>query len=108
MVIRYLPPPEPEEKLPTQPTEMQTQLLNRTQGSSYLLQLPREYHPGRPFPVLIVMGPGTESVKDSLNRWLEPAEKYGFILVALDWSLGGKRPGYAYSVEEHGLVLDTV
>lgn len=108
MVIRHLPPPEPEEKISNQPTEMQTNLFNRTQGSAYLLQLPREYHPGRPFPVLIVMGPGTESVKDSLTRWLKPAEEHGFILVALDWSLGGKRPGYAYSVEEHGLVLDTV
>jgi pimeloyl-ACP methyl ester carboxylesterase len=55
-------------------------------GMSYYLKLPPEYHHGRPYPVLIVLGGAsldTESVFGSLCR---EADRNGYILLAPDWT----------------------
>jgi pimeloyl-ACP methyl ester carboxylesterase len=108
LIIRHLPPPEPEETLPTETAELQTNLPGRAQPVNFVLRLPKEYQHGRSYPVLLVLNAGTETAQNTLQRWLEPAQKHGYILVAVDWTEGGKRQGYGYTAAEHALVLDTL
>jgi predicted esterase len=80
-----------------------------TNGGSYLLQLPPDYHPLHSYPVLMVFHSGREKPGETLKRFSEDAAKHGFILVAPLWA--GEKPfksAYKYSSKEHTLVLDTL
>jgi hypothetical protein len=106
-VIATLPPPEPLVIPGTGPIERKAAPVAGSRGPTYRLQLPPEYHSGRPYPVLIALGNAGESSKTMLERWGEAAAKYGYILAAPDWDLGmGGR--YLYTAEEHAAVLDAL
>jgi predicted esterase len=106
-LIGFLPPPEPEAKLSTDPVEMQ--VPGRHRGPSYLVQLPPEYQHGRPYgyPVLFVLHQGGERPKDMLNRWKDLAAQHGYILVAPEWERG-LRATYGYTAEEQAAVVDVL
>jgi pimeloyl-ACP methyl ester carboxylesterase len=106
-LISALPPPEPPEKFTTVPVARQAPAVFGTRGAVYAVQLPPEYHPGRPYPVLIALHNGGETAKNMLERWGEQAAKNGFILAAPDWNYG-QGPTYLYTSEEHAAVLDTL
>ena len=97
--------------LPKDPTEIQTIPIEApdSEGGSYLLQLPPDYHPLRPHPVLILLHSGRDKPDEMLRRFSDEAAKQGFILVAPHWA--GKaffKARYQHSVAEHRLVLDTL
>jgi hypothetical protein len=100
-MLSMLPPPRAEAKLPQGVTE---QKLN---GITYTLQLPREYHHGRAYPVLFVLHDAKETTADMVKRWADLAGREGYILVAPHWqqTAGGN---YAYSEAEHDTVLKTL
>jgi predicted esterase len=106
-LISFLPPPEAEAKVSTEPVEMQ--VLGRHRGPSYVLQLPPEYQLGRPngYPVLFVLHQGGERPRAMLDRCKELAAKHGYILVAPAWEKG-LRGTYSYSTEEHAAVVDVL
>jgi pimeloyl-ACP methyl ester carboxylesterase len=108
-VISLLPPIAPEEKLSTDLIPLETNLpQGGRKGVEYIVQLPREYHHGRPFPVLMVLHQGVEKPADALTRWLDMAHQHGYILVAPKWAGNAIRPSYNYSTEEHAVVLDSL
>jgi pimeloyl-ACP methyl ester carboxylesterase len=88
-----------------EPVEMKARPASGTREVAYMLQLPPEYHPGRPYPLLIALRNGGESARSMMDRWGEYAGKYGFILAAPEWGVGGT---YLYTAEEHAAVLDTL
>jgi pimeloyl-ACP methyl ester carboxylesterase len=107
-LIGSLPPPEPPARLPTGHVQMKTNVpWGRAKGVDYLLQLPLEYHGGRPFPVLIVLHQAGEKPRDMLARWAEAARQHGYILVAPEWEqgVGGT---YNHTPEEHAAVLEVI
>jgi predicted esterase len=101
-IIRTLPPVEADKQLPDKVVE------RKTDGATYLLQLPPEYRHGRAYPLLIVLHQAGESPREMMDRWAEPAAKNGYILVAPEWQQGGVGGSYTYSEREHIVVLSTL
>lgn len=107
LLISTLPPPDAEEKPPVGVAEMEVKTPSRRKSVPYLLQLPPEYHPGRPYPVLLVLSHSEEKARVMLDRFSEQAADHGFILAAPDWSAGlGK--SYGHTVDEQTLVFDVL
>ncbi len=72
----------------------------------YALQLPPEYHPGRAYPVLIVLHNAGEKHTEAMARWSAEGQRRGFILAAPVW--GTEEQSYGYSAEEHATVTELV
>ncbi len=106
-LIRYLPPPDPEDPLPKPGAELSTDLPGQTQSLKYLIQLPPEFTLSRAYPVLLVLHQTGEKPLDMLQRWSYLAAKHGYILVAPEWE-AGLGSGYGYTAEEQGVVLNVL
>jgi pimeloyl-ACP methyl ester carboxylesterase len=102
-LIRYLPPPEPPEKLGPLPLKLTGRPADGGKGAEYLLQLPPEYSPYRSYPVLIVLHKAGEKPAQALEHWKDLGARYGFLLAAPTW---GGNTGYHYSASEHAAALD--
>jgi hypothetical protein len=87
--------------------EMKAHPAFGTREVTYTLLLPPEYHPGRAYPVLVALHNGGETGKAMIDRLGETAGRYGFILAAPNWPVGGSGT-YLYTAEEHAAVLDTL
>ena len=100
-MISLLPPPRAEAKLPQGVT------VQKFDGVTYTLQLPREYHHGRRYPLLFVLHDANEKPGDMIARWADLAAREGYILAAPHWqqAMGA---GYGYSEAEHDTVLKTL
>jgi pimeloyl-ACP methyl ester carboxylesterase len=108
-LIRFLPPPEPEEKLGTTPVELRTKLPeSKGEPQTYVVQLPPEYTHSRPYPVLFVLHQAGQKPSDMLELWSDLAARHGYILVAPSWgdSLGNE--GYNFTGESHAAVVDVL
>jgi pimeloyl-ACP methyl ester carboxylesterase len=103
-MLPFLPPVQPYDRINTAPFRLETSDPDGQGDSTYLVQLPPEYHHYRPYPVLIVLHQGDEKPLDMLNRWSQIAAENGYILVAPEWN-GGKGMTYGYSAREHATVL---
>jgi predicted esterase len=110
VIARLLPYLPPVEAYPTPRSGVPLELFGRSpdgvKNVRYLLQLPAEYHPMYPYPLLIVLHRGQEKPEEMLARWAPLADRYGFLLAAPAW---GERLGYGnyrYTAQEHATVLD--
>jgi pimeloyl-ACP methyl ester carboxylesterase len=104
-LIRLLPPPDPPFKLASRPVRLVSQTPEGANASAYEVQVPPEYSPQRPCPVLIVLHRAGEAPVQLLKKWSELADRHGFILAAPDWA-PGRETGYYYSEQEHAAVLN--
>lgn len=80
-------------------------------GGTYHVQLPPDYHHQRAYPVLILLHSGRDTADETLERFSEEAAKYGFILVAPQWTgKGGLFKGNKVQpgAKQQQLVLDTL
>jgi enterochelin esterase-like enzyme len=105
-MIPYLPPPEPPAKPVVSTAEFVAESYRGGRAATkYSVQLPPEYHPSRPWPVLVVLHQTDEGPKDAMQRWAAEAARNGYILAAPAWQ---SAPGatYEYSADEHNTVLD--
>jgi hypothetical protein len=94
--------------LPVMRFELQATLpWTPRRGPNYHLQVPPEYHPGRQYPVMIVLHELGERPVDLFNRWSSLAAQHGYILAAPEWQ---RAPGigYTYTSEEHRAVLEVI
>lgn len=101
-ILRKLPPPDAPSTLPVKGATLQA-----PNGTSYVIQLPRGYHPGRAWPVMMVLHSSAEKPAEALDRWSDLAAQNGYILVAPRWAKGFKVE-YQYTAVEHAAVLDTL
>jgi predicted esterase len=76
-------------------------------GATYQLQLPPEYHPGRNYPVLLVLRQVGEKAPDVIAHWGAFAAQHGYFLVVPDWDRGLDR-GYQYTSDEHRAVTEVL
>lgn len=74
-------------------------------GGSYMVQVPQQYDPAIPAPVIIVLGSVVEKPADTMIRWREQANREGYILAVPTWAEGAPPTKYQYSVKEHENVL---
>jgi dienelactone hydrolase len=102
-LIATLPPADPWGQVGGAAVALKT---DGGRGTTYTLKLPPEYHPGRPYPVLIALHHAGEGGKDMMERWADHAAKYGYVLAAPEWGPGVSF--YSYTPEEHATVLDTL
>jgi pimeloyl-ACP methyl ester carboxylesterase len=108
-LIGFLPPPAAETELGAEPMtfHLKGKEGGRSDERSYVVQLPPEYHPGRAYPVVLVLHPHREKPGLSLSRIATVAGEHGYIAVAPEWT----RPledEYGYTGEEHAAVLDVL
>jgi pimeloyl-ACP methyl ester carboxylesterase len=103
-IIRLLPPTSPNtDKLDSVgPTKL------ATDEGEYYLQLPPEYNPNRPYPVLLLLQSHREGAEVLIKRWQFEAARHGFILAAPLWGGKSVQPKYEYTTAEHAVVLDTL
>jgi pimeloyl-ACP methyl ester carboxylesterase len=67
------------------------------------VKLPPEYHHGRTYPVLIVLGSSNFDVEGILDSLAYESDRHGYILVAPDWS--NRFPnGWQFDGEDHWYV----
>jgi hypothetical protein len=104
-MLPFLPPPEPPAMTVSEETEFTADSMRGGRQVHYWAKLPPEYHPGRPWPVLIIAHMSSETPKEAIARWAEQAERNGYILAAPDWeSIPGA--AYQYTADEHNVILD--
>lgn len=72
------------------------------------VQLPPGYHPGKKWPLLVVLHGTGEKPAEHLARWGQRAGEEGYVVIAPHWEIGGPKSGYAYSPKEHDVVLDSI
>lgn len=103
-LISLLPPAKPDDS-----TGLKL-IKRRAAGpreTDYWVQLPLDYFPGRPYPVVIVLNSENQRPQDIIEWYRQEAVMNGFILVAADWS-GGTFGPYVYSAAEHERVLEVL
>jgi pimeloyl-ACP methyl ester carboxylesterase len=111
-IIALLPPVEAElidsaEKEP-RPQERRTQLPGVSRPSvPYWIQVPPEYRPGRPYPLLVVLHDDDERPQRILDRFRPEAMRRGYVVVAPEWGPGFGGP-YRYEEEERQRILDVI
>ncbi|MER3414705.1 MAG: hypothetical protein C4297_00625 [Gemmataceae bacterium] len=83
-LLAYVPAPDP---LPARADRTYRFSLPGSQREhEALVVLPPEYHPARPYPLILLLpAPGTE-LEDAVEPWQAWAGRYGFILAALRWA----------------------
>lgn len=116
-IISLLPPAEPENllvrsgSLVSDGNRVPPELYKRTttptgehpSGVPYYIKLPPEYHHGRAYPVLMVLGAPNFPVESILGSLTYEADRNGYILLAPDWTNQfGK--GWEWKGEQHGQV----
>jgi pimeloyl-ACP methyl ester carboxylesterase len=106
-IIPFLPPVQPYERINTAPFRLEAPDFDGQGDSTYLVQLPPEYHHYRPYPVLIVLHQGDEKPLDMLKRWSDLAAENGYILVAPEWNTS-RGITYSYSAKEHATVTSAL
>jgi pimeloyl-ACP methyl ester carboxylesterase len=106
-LVSSLPPPEAEGN--PGPTPHPCRITAPATGGRgrYWLQLPPEYRPNRPYPVLLVLREGHETSEDALKRWAPYAARDGYILAAPAWG-NDLDPNYDYDGSQQPIVLDTL
>jgi hypothetical protein len=101
-LISTLPPVTPAKETDTEPV-MRLAPAGR-KPVQYHVQLPPEYSPNRPYPVLVALHEGGEKATNMLERWRSAAADNGIIVVAPEWEQGNAGV-YTYSEAEHQAVL---
>jgi len=100
-LIQHLPPPEPPEKISSEPM-----LIQAVDGPAYIVQLPPEYNPHRPYPVLMLLHAASDDPRKMLLRYSELAARHGYILAAPILGKGIKI--YEYTASEQAVVTGTL
>lgn len=84
------------------------QLPDRAAGVDYTLRLPTEYHHGRAYPVVIVLGVSSQAPVETVARLASEADRNGFILAAPVWNHVLGKQGYDFSGDGHSVVTATL
>lgn len=111
-IIALLPPAEaepiPPEGVATAPQERRTQLPGASRSpATYWVQLPPEYRPGRPYPLLVLLHDDDERPIRMLQRFQDEAMRRGYVVVAPEWG-AGFGGSYRYEEEERQKILDVI
>ncbi|MFO0965846.1 MAG: hypothetical protein U0793_09725 [Gemmataceae bacterium] len=80
--------------------------LEDSDGGSYLVQLPPEYHPHRSYPLLLLLSSSRDKTDDMVKRFSAQAAREGYILAAPTRGKGVKSGEYGYTEKEQRSVLD--
>lgn len=105
LVSRLLPnlPPLNPPKLSDEAFDVDIDLPDGPTGS-YLVQLPPDYRPTRPHPVVMLLH-GREAAEALVTRMRWLGAQYGAILVAPRWTKINREPVYQYGDREHKYFL---
>jgi hypothetical protein len=104
-LIAHLPPTDPPPRYTSDEVEMKVGPPTGP-GPTYRLKLPPEYHPGRPYPVLIALHHAGETGKDMVKRWGDDAAKYGYVLACPECGEGSG--AYGFTSAEQAPALETL
>lgn len=79
----------------------------RGKGYHYFIQLPGNYRPDTPAPVLVALHGQTSTAEAMKRFWGETADRFGFVLISPEY-IYGRRWGYNSSTEESEAILGAV
>ena len=77
-------------------------------GVTYYVRLPREYHHGRSYPLILAMNDPTFGAEKMIGLLAAEADRNGYIIAAPEWTarFGGKQ--FDYSGKDHRLISSTI
>ena len=105
-LVSLLPPPDAPAEVPTMAVhEKLAATTSLPTGAEYVLRLPAEYQPGRPYPLLIVLPDSFETPEEVLAKFGEQTANLGYIVAAPKWK-DPLKDRYGYSREEHAIVTN--
>ena len=106
-LIQHLPPPNAyKKKMTTEPIDLDLELPDNAEGA-YRVQLPPDYHHGRPYPVLILLH-GRELPELLVRRWTELAAQNGFITMAPRWIRPASPKPWGFTATEHVFIENCI
>jgi predicted esterase len=70
----------------------------------YYIQVPRDYDPSRPWPVVLMLHGMHAKAEKMAGFWAAQAQQFGLVLIAPEY-IYDRPHGYRYSVEEHEAVF---
>lgn len=77
-------------------------------GVTYYLRLPREYHHGRAYPVVVaVHDPGMDAYR-MIGLLAAEADRHGYILIAPEWAQPLKEKHFDFQGKDHRLITSAV
>jgi pimeloyl-ACP methyl ester carboxylesterase len=106
-VVRHMPPIVPYDQVSNEQLALDIEAPEASEGK-YLVQLPPDYNPYRPYPVLVLLQSSRDKASDMMKRCQPGAAYHGYILAAPLWVGKGRDATYKYSAREHALVLDAL
>ena len=107
-LVSLLPPPDAPATLPSGPAPMSLpKSFEFPKGAEFLLKLPDEYSPGRPYPLLVLLPDGFEKPEEMLRQFGETTSSHGYIVAVLKWYDPLKNQ-YQYTQSEHNLLLNFI
>lgn len=102
---------EPQPEDPAQPIELEVPGAGSAPAVRYLVQLPPEYDPYRPYPAIVTLHGGGSTPEMQIEWWGGAAAKpgqarlRGYVVIAPAWTTEHQSQ-YRSSVREHAAVLD--
>lgn len=107
-LVSLLPPPEAPTNYPNGPVSQSLpKSFEFPRGAEYILKLPDEYSPGRPYPLLVLLPDGFEKPEELLRQFGEITSSNGYIVAVLKWHQAPLNT-YQYGLPEHTLLLNFV
>lgn len=120
-IISLLPPADPENLMKRTGTLIQpgnrmpagvykrttTPTADQPVGVPYFVKLPPEYHHGRAYPVLIVLGSPSFDIESIISSLSREADRNGYIILAPDWA-NKFGAGWKWQGDQHKLVTSVL
>lgn len=110
-LVSLLPPPEAPKTHPVGKAEMilppSVDYPKFTKGVEYLLKLPDEYSPGRPYPLLVLLPDGFQKPEEMLQQFGDVPTSQGYIVAVLKW-YDPLLNTYQYGKPEHMMCLNLI
>lgn len=77
-------------------------------GMTYYVRLPREYHSGRSYPVILALNDPSFGAEKMVGLLAEPAERSGYVVAAIEWAprFGGKQ--FDHTGKDHRLIVSCI
>lgn len=77
-------------------------------GMTYYVRLPREYHHGRPYPVILALNDPAFGAEKMVGLIGEEADRFGYVVAAIEWAprFGGKP--FDHTGKDHRLIVSCI
>lgn len=77
-------------------------------GVAYYIRLPREYHHGRSYPVVVAMQDPAVPAAAMIGYLAAECDRHGYILVSPEWATAFGDKSFDYTGKDHRIITSTI